>query len=121
MVLSLSSRKCEPGVTVIELAGHLTLGQESGRIEAAVVAALNEGAQRIVVDLSQVAYVDSSGIGVIAYCFGKISRKGGHAAVSGAKGRVMDVFKLTRLDSVIPCYPDIASACDGLAATAPAA
>ncbi len=121
MVLSLTSRKCEPGVTVIELSGHLTLGQESGRIEAAVLAALNEGAQKVVFDLSQVGYVDSSGIGVIAYCFGKISRKGGHAAVAGAKGRVMDVFRITRLDSVIPCFPDVASACEALGALASSA
>ena len=121
MVLSLSSRKCEPGVTVIELTGHLTLGQESDQIETAVLAALNEGAQKVVFDLSQVGYVDSSGIGVIAYCFGKISQKGAHAAVSGAKGRVMDVFKLTRLDSVFPFFPDVASACDGLAAKTPSA
>jgi anti-sigma B factor antagonist len=121
VVLSLSSRKCEPGVTVIELSGHLTLGQESGRIEAAVLAALNEGAEKVVFDLSQVGYVDSSGIGVIAYCFGKISRKGGRAAVAGANGMVMDVFKLTRLDSVIPTFPDVPSACEALAVMAPSA
>jgi anti-sigma B factor antagonist len=121
MVLSLSSRKCEPGVTVIELAGHLTLSQESHRIETAVLTALNEGAQRLVIDLSQVGYVDSSGIGVIAYCFGKVSHKGAHAAVAGAKGRVMDVLKLTRLESVIPCFPDVASACEALAAMTPSA
>jgi anti-sigma B factor antagonist len=121
MVLSLITRKCKPGVTVIELSGHLTLSQESGGIEKAVLAALNEGAQRIVIDLSQVGYVDSSGIGVIAYCFGKVSRKGAHAAVSGARGRVMDVFKLTRLDLVIPTFPDVASACEALAALASSA
>jgi anti-sigma B factor antagonist len=121
MVLSLISRTCEPGVTVIELAGHLTLGRESDRIETAVMTALNEGAQRLVIDLSQVGYIDSSGIGVIAYCFGKISHKGGHAVVAGAKGRVMDVFRITRLDGVIPCFPDVASACEALAAMAPSA
>jgi anti-sigma B factor antagonist len=120
-VLSLISRKCEPGVTVIELSGQLTLGRESGRIETAVLTALNEGAQKVVIDLSQVGYVDSTGIGVIAYCFGKISQKGAQAAVSGAKGLVMDVLKMTRLDSVIPCFPDVASACDGLASKAPSA
>jgi anti-sigma B factor antagonist len=121
MALSLISRKCGPGVTVIELSGHLTLGKESGRIEGAVLTALNEGAQRLVIDLSQVGYVDSSGIGVIAYCFGKISQKGAHGAVAGAKGMVMDVFKLTRLDTVIPCFPDVDAACEGMAAMAPSA
>src|SRR5580693_10593801 len=119
MALSLISRKCEPGVTVIELSGHLTLSRESSGIETAVLTALDEGAQRIVIDMSQVGYVDSSGIGVVAYCFGKISQKGAHAAVSGAKGMVMDVFRLTRLDSVIPTFPDVPSACEALAVMAP--
>jgi anti-anti-sigma factor len=74
-----------------------------------------------VIDLSQVGYVDSTGIGVIAYCFGKISKKGAHAAVSGARAMVMDVFRLTRLDSVIPCFPDVSSACEALAVMAPSA
>ena len=116
VVLSLETRQIEPGVTVIEIGGTIALGRESGRIEAAVLKALNEGVQKLVIDLSKVTYIDSTGIGVIAYCFGKISQKGMHAAVAGARGLVMDVFKLTRLDSVIPFFPDVGSACDGLAA-----
>jgi hypothetical protein len=34
---------------------------------------------------------------------------------------VMDVFKLTRLDTVIPCFPDVDAACEGMAAMAPSA
>jgi anti-sigma B factor antagonist len=115
VLLSLETRQIEPGVTVIELGGSITLGRESGHIEAAVLKALSEGGQKLVIDLSKVSYIDSTGIGVIAYCFGKISQKGAHAAVAGAQGLVFDVFKLTRLDRVITFFPDVASACDGLA------
>jgi anti-anti-sigma factor len=69
--------------------------------------------------LSQVTYIDSTGIGVIAYCVGKIAQKGVRGAVAGARGLVMDVFKLTRLDTVIPFFPDVASASDNLAAAGP--
>lgn len=119
MVLSLETRQCEPGITVIELGGRITLGRESGRIETAVLKELNAGVQKLVFDLSKVTYVDSTGIGVIAYCFGKISQKGAQAAVAGATGLVLEVFKLTRLDSVIRFFPDVASACDGLANASP--
>ena len=98
-----------------------TLDLASGQIEAAVIKALNEGVQKLVFDLSQVRYIDSTGIGIIAYCFGKISRQGGRAAVAGANGLVKEVFKLTRLDNVIPFFPDIVSACGGLAAAKPPA
>jgi anti-sigma B factor antagonist len=121
MVLTLETRKCEPGVLVIELGGRITLGPERGQIQTAVTKALNEGIKRLVFDLTHVAYIDSSGIGIIAYCFGKITQQGGNAAVVGAGGLVKEVFKLTRLDNVIPFFPDVASACDGLAAARPPA
>lgn len=121
MVLTLETRQIEPGIIVIEIGGTISLGPESGRIEAAVLKALNEGIQKLVIDLSEVTYIDSTGVGVIAYCFGKVSQKGAQAAVSGARGLVMEVFKLTRLDSVIAFFPDVDSARDGLAAARPSA
>jgi len=121
MVLTLETRKCEPGILVIEIGGRITLGPERGQIQAAVTKALNDGIKKLVFDLSQVAYIDSTGIGIIAYCFGKISQQGATAAVSGAGGLVKEVFKLTRLDNVIPFFPDILSACDGLTALPPPA
>jgi anti-anti-sigma factor len=121
MVLTLETRKCEPGILVIEIGGRITLGPERGQIQAAVTKALNDGVRKLVFDVSQVAYIDSTGIGIIAYCFGKISQQGGRAAVAGAEGLVKEVFKLTRLDNVIPFFPDIVSACDGLTASIPPA
>ena len=70
MALSVTTRKCDPEVTVIDLSGRITLGKESGQIEAAILKALSEGAARLVVNLAEVTYVDSTGIGIIAYCFG---------------------------------------------------
>ena len=121
MVLTLETRKCEPGILVIELGGRITLGPERGQIQAAVVKALNEGVKKLVFDLTKVAYIDSSGIGIIAYCFGKISQQGGNAVVVGAGGLVKEVFKFTRLDNVIPFFPDVDSACVGLASATPPA
>ena len=111
MALSLTTRKCEPAVTVIELTGRITLGRESSQIEANVVRVLNEGGRRIVIDLARVDYLDSTGIGIIAYCFGKIQQAGAESRVSGAKGLVMDLFRITRLDNVIQFFPDTAAAC----------
>ena len=113
MVLSITTHKCEPDITVIEIAGRITLGRESSQIEATILKVLNEGVRKLVVDLSKVTYIDSTGIGIIAYCFGKISQMEAQASVSGATGLVMEVFKLTRLESVIRFFPDVASACEG--------
>ncbi len=114
MVLSLTTRKCEPDITVVELAGRITLGRESSQIEVNVVKLLNEGEKNLVIDLSRVDYIDSTGIGIIAYCFGKVTQFNARCRVSGAQGLVMDLFKITRLDSVIQFFPDVESACESL-------
>jgi anti-anti-sigma factor len=120
MVLSLATQKRDPDTTVIEIAGRITLGRESGQIEVAVVKALEEGARKIVVDLGQVSWIDSTGIGIVAYCFGKAARAGVRLCVAAANGRVLEVFKITRIDQVIDFYPDIASACAASAKAASA-
>ena len=117
MDFNLETRTCEPNITVVTLAGRVTLGQERGKIEAAVLKALGDGVRKLVFDLADVSYIDSTGIGIIAYCFGKITQQGGHAAVSGAGGLVKEVFRLTRLDNVITFYPDVPAACEGLTTT----
>jgi anti-anti-sigma factor len=64
-----------------------------------------------VIDLSRVDYIDSTGIGKIAYCFGRITQSGAQARVAGARGLVMDLFRITRLDTAIKFFPDANSAC----------
>jgi anti-sigma B factor antagonist len=117
MTLTLSTRKREPGVTVIELGGRLALGRESGQIEAAVLKALEEGVRRLVIDLSQVSYIDSTGIGIITYCFNRISQNNAQGGVSGAHGLVAEVFRITRIDTLIPFYPDLDAACAAFTTT----
>ena len=120
-MISLTTRQCDPDITVIEISGRITLGREGNQIEGAVLKALNAGAKKLVIDLSKVTYIDSTGIGIIAYCFGKIGQQGAQGSVSGATGLVLEVFRLTRLDSVINFFPDAASACESLAGTSPSA
>lgn len=109
-------RKCEPDITVIELSGRITIGRESSQIETNVVKVLHDGGRKIVIDLSRIEYIDSTGIGIIAYCFGKITQAGAQCRVSGAKGLVMDLFRITRLENVIRFFPDVDSACESLKA-----
>jgi anti-sigma B factor antagonist len=116
MGLSLTTRKCEPGITVVELAGRITVGRESNQIETNIVKILKAGVRRIVIDLAKVEYLDSTGIGIIAYCSSKISQAGAESRVSGATGLVMDLFRITRLDTVIRFFPDAISACESFEA-----
>lgn len=114
MTLSLTTRKHGADIVVVELSGRITLGRESGQIETRILKLLEDGTRKIVIELSKVDYIDSTGIGKIAYCFGKITQSGAQARVSGAHGLVMDLFRITRLDTAIRFFPDVGSACADL-------
>jgi anti-sigma B factor antagonist len=114
MLLSISTHT-QGDISIVELSGRITLGKESGQIESTLIRLLSEGVKKFVIDLSKVDYLDSTGIGRIAYSFGKITQSGAVARVSGAKGLVMDLFRITRLDNVIRFFPDVTSAVESLA------
>src|SRR5580692_2427658 len=111
MALTLTTRTVAPDITVIELGGQIALGKDTSQIESFVLKALNQGSRKLVIDLTHVAYIDSTGIGIIAYCFAKIGQLGAKATVAGAKGLVLEVFKITHLDTVIEFFPDVDTAC----------
>ena len=115
-MLTVTSRQCEPDIIVIGLNGRVTLGRESGQLEASVTKAMESGARKLVIDLGEVSYIDSTGIGIIAYCFTRISKAGGEALIAGAQGLVLDIFRITRLDSIIRFFPDADAACNSLRA-----
>lgn len=116
MLLSLTTQTREPGIVIISITGRIALGVEKGQIEEAIVGALKDGVRRIVIDLAHVSYIDSAGIGIIAFCFGKASQAGAQFVVAAADARVTDVFRITRLDQTIAFFPDVDSACATLAA-----
>jgi len=114
MLLTIATRTCDPDILVFELAGRISLGRESSHLEDTVLKAIADGHHKIVVDISGVHHIDSSGIGIFALCFGKISSVGGKFCVAGAKGIVEKIFHMTHLDSVIPFAATVDDACKGM-------
>jgi anti-sigma B factor antagonist len=113
MSLTIQRREAEAGVAVLEIAGRIALGRESRKIEPEVAGAIEAGAKKIVLDLSGVTHIDSTGIGIMAYCFGKATQAGAELCISGAKENVFNVFQITRLVHAVPFYPDVDSALKG--------
>jgi len=113
MILKIEKKELENGVTVIELGGRISLGRESGYIEPEVVGAIKGGAKMVIVDIAGVNHIDSTGIGIMAYCFGKATQAGTEFRISGARDHVLDLFQITKLVRVVPFYPDVDSAVEG--------
>lgn len=113
MNIKIEKRQLENNVTVIQIGGRIAIGRESGSIEPEVNGAIAGGATTVIMDLSGVSHVNSTGIGIMAYCFGKATQQGAELRVAGAKSNVLDLFRITRLIKVIPFFPDVNSALQG--------
>jgi anti-sigma B factor antagonist len=100
----------QPGVAVIALAGKVMLGSGTAAIEELISSLLAKGDRKIVVDLSGVTHIDSTGIGTFIASLGKVMQTGGAFGMAGASGVVREGFRVTRLDSVFHFFPDVDSA-----------
>jgi anti-sigma B factor antagonist len=109
-MLRIKTRRIEPDITVVELTGRMTMGPDSKGVEEAVLELLRQNEKKIIFDMSGVPYVDSSGMGSIAYCFAKVMRVEGGFRIAGLDPAVKRAFAITRLDSVLPFYPSVPAA-----------
>jgi anti-sigma B factor antagonist len=108
-------RKCvEPDVEVLGLIGSLVFGRESPGLEEAVDNLLGEGRKRIVLDMTEVPYVDSSGLGVLVGCAEKAKASGGMVRLAGLTGRVMRTIQIAHLDLVLAIDPTVAESASRL-------
>jgi anti-sigma B factor antagonist len=114
MILEMTTNRMPPDIAVVQFTGKIMLGRESQRIETVVGDLLRDGVRKIIFDLGGVTYIDSAGLGMITLCSGKVTSAGGVFRVAGATGLAAKLFKITRLDTVIPFYPTVEAATEGL-------
>lgn len=119
MLLQIETRRIGPDVAVLELAGKIALGRESQRIETVVQDLLRQNEKKIIFDISHVDHMDSTGIGVMAYCFGTLNRCGGEFRLAGACGKVLHLLQITHLDKVLPLCSSVDEACRSLGVKSP--
>ncbi|MFJ8622213.1 STAS domain-containing protein [Kitasatospora sp. NPDC093550] len=98
------------GWTVVPLSGDLDdfAAREVRRLFEALA---DGGAARMVVDLTAVAFVDSTGLNVLLGAARRARRDRGALRLAGAVPRVRDVVELSGVAAVLPLYPDVAAAC----------
>ena len=92
----------EGSFTILKLGGEIDF-HVSPKVREDVLAGLNEG-QNLLVDLSDVSYIDSSGIASLVEGFQHAKGKSLSFALVGVRDGVMSVLKLTRLDKVFPMF-----------------
>lgn len=100
-MLSVQTRKIEPDIVVVEVAGRITIGRDCKQLEWTTAELVKEQVRKVIFDLDQVTHVDSTGIGVIMYCAAQLKQGGGQLRVASAKGHVEDVLRMTSVHTVV--------------------
>ena len=99
----------EGNAVIVELQGRMAMG-EVEEFRAKWAEAIASGSKQLIINLSRVTMMDSSGIGTMIRCHSAMSATGGTIRVVGANTTVRQAFKITRLDKVFAFYDDEASA-----------
>ena len=98
------------GVTVLDLAGRITLGSGSQQLRDAIHNLVGEGRKKILLNLAEINYIDSSGVGELVGAFTTVRREGGDLKLMRLTKKVRDLMQMTKLYSVFDVKEDEASA-----------
>ncbi len=83
------------------------------RLRSAIERLVQDGSTRVVLDLSDVSFMDSSGLGAVIAGLKRARQAGGDLRLAGAGEQVQTVMRLTNLDRVLRPHPTVADAVDG--------
>jgi anti-sigma B factor antagonist len=104
MALKITSRTID-GVKVIDCSGRIVFGDEASQLREAIKKELSEN-NRIVMNLGNVSYIDSGGIGTLVSLFTSARNAGGDIKLANLTKRVGDLLQITKLITVFESYDD---------------
>jgi anti-sigma B factor antagonist len=93
-------------VTILDIRGRIVLGDEIDQLRSAVRSVLDEGKKKIILNLADVDYIDSSGVGELVGCFTTVRNAGGELKLLNLTQKVHDVLHVTKLYTVFDIRDD---------------
>lgn len=97
-------------VTIVDISGRIVLGEESAALRELVCDLLGKEQKKILLNLSDVNYIDSSGLGNLVSAFTSARKQGGELKLLNLTNKVHDVMQITRLYTVFEILDDEATA-----------
>ena len=97
-------------VTVIDAAGRITLGEGASAFRDTIRDFASKGNKKLLLNLGDVSYIDSSGIGEMVSGFTTVTNNGGQMKLVGLSKRIKDLLQITKLYTVFDVYDDEALA-----------
>ena len=109
MTMKASSRQVD-GVTIVDCSGRITLGEGSVILRDTVRDLLSKGQKKILLNLGEVTYIDSSGIGELVSAFTTVRNQGGDLKLLNLTKKVHDLLQITKLYTVFDVKDEEAAA-----------
>ena len=97
-------------ITIVDLKGRITLGEGSATVRDTVHDLLSKGQKRILLNLRDVNYIDSSGIGELVSAFTAAKKQGGELKLLNLTKKIHDLLQITKLYTVFDVKEDEALA-----------
>ena len=109
MTMKASTRQVG-GITIVDMSGRITLGEGSVILRDAIKDLLAKGQKKILLNLGDVSYIDSSGIGELVSAFTSVRNQGGELKLLNLTKKVHDLLQITKLYTVFDIKDEEAAA-----------
>ena len=97
-------------VTVVDISGRITLGEGCAQLRELIRDQLSKGNKKVLINLADVTYIDSSGIGELVSAYTAVSNQGGQLKLLNLTKKVHDLLQITKLYTVFDIHDDEAKA-----------
>ena len=105
-------------VSVVDLAGRVTLGEGSGLVRSTIKELVGSGRKNILLNLKNVTYIDSAGLGEIVGSYATVTNMGGNIKLLHRKAKIRDLLQVTKLYTVFVAFDDEVEALRSFASAA---
>ena len=97
-------------VTIVDLSGRITLGEGSGVLRDTVRELLSKGQKNVLLNLGDVSYIDSSGLGELVSSYTSAAHQGAKVKLIHVQKKVHDLLQITKLYTVFESFEDESAA-----------
>lgn len=107
--MDLPIRRCGP-VSIVELPGRLVRGAATAALRHSIQGLLDSGQARILLDMTQLTFLDSAGLGDLVDCHRRVAETGGALRLLGPSARILELLDITQLTALFESFEDESAA-----------
>jgi len=105
MSLEIKERERE-GICILDMNGRLTVGDEASKFRERMSKLIASGRHNIILNMAQVDYVDSTGLGAMVMCYTTLNRDGGKVRLLNLTRRSIELLVMTKLTTIFEVFND---------------